>query len=92
MLGEDEEKEQQGNAEHESVSVVGEDEVEVSLNTLSHSINPRIFQIMARHGIEALEVVIDNGSDNYFIQEALVDKLGLKCEKATRFQMYMDNG
>ena len=92
MLGEDEEKEQQGDAEHESVSVMGEDEMEVILNTLSHSVNPRIFRIMEKHGTKALVVLIDTGSNNNFIQEALVDRLGLKYERATRFQVYMGNG
>ena len=92
MLGEDEEKEQQGDAEHESVSVMGEDEMEVILNTLSHSVNPRIFRIMAKHGTKALVALIDTGSNNNFIQEALVDRLGLKYERATRFQVYMGNG
>ena len=80
-----------GNPGYESVSVMGEDEMEVVLNTLSHSVNPRIFRIMANHGTKALVVLIDTGSNNNFIQETLVDRLRLKYERATRFQVYMGN-
>lgn len=52
---------------------------EVSLNTFSNANNLRIFQILAKHGAQTIEVLIDIGSNNNFIQEALVEKLGLKC-------------
>ncbi|XP_062109432.1 uncharacterized protein LOC133820560 [Humulus lupulus] len=67
-------------------------EEEVSLNSLSNSLNPRIFRIMAHHGSETLEVLIDTGSNNNFIQEALVAKLRLQCEDTKRFRVYMGNG
>ncbi|XP_062080683.1 uncharacterized protein LOC133785470 [Humulus lupulus] len=65
---------------------------EVSLNSLSNSTNPRIFRIIAQHGTEPLEVLIDTGSNNNFIQEALAARLGLACEDTKRFKVYMGNG
>lgn len=67
-------------------------EEEVSLNSLSNSMNPRIFRIMAQHGTEKLEVLIDTGSHNNFIQEALVSQLQLQSEETKRFKVYMGNG
>lgn len=67
-------------------------EDEVSLNSLSNSMNPRIFRIMAQHGKETLEVLIDTGSHNNFIQEALVSELQLTWEDTKRFKVYMGNG
>lgn len=46
---------------------------------------------MAKHGHEDLEVLIDTGSNNNFIQEALVGKLGLSCKEAKKFKVYMGN-
>lgn len=46
---------------------------------------------MAQHCAEKLEVLIDDGSNNNFIQEALVGRLGLKWEAAKRFKVYMGN-
>lgn len=54
--------------------------------------NPQIFHILARHGTEPWEVLIDTGSNNNFIQEALVEKLGLAWEETKRFKVYMGNG
>ncbi|XP_062104440.1 uncharacterized protein LOC133815643 [Humulus lupulus] len=76
----------------ESHEEVEETEEEVSLNSLSNSMNPRIFRIMATHGSEAVEVLIDTGSHNNFIQEALVTQLHLECEDTKRFKVYMGNG
>jgi hypothetical protein len=39
-----------------------------------------------------LGVLIDTGSNNNFIREALVDKLGLSWVDAKRFKVYMGNG
>ncbi|XP_062109866.1 uncharacterized protein LOC133821735 [Humulus lupulus] len=76
----------------ESHEEAEETEEEVSLNSLSNSMNPRIFRIMATHGSEAVEVLIDTGSHNNFIQEALVTQLHLECEDTKRFKVYMGNG
>ena len=50
---------------------------EVCLNAFSNVANPRIFWIIAQHGSKSLEVLIDTGSNNNFIQEALAARLGL---------------
>ncbi|XP_062075982.1 uncharacterized protein LOC133780122 [Humulus lupulus] len=67
-------------------------EDEVSLNSLSNPLNPRIFIIMAQHGSEQLEVLIDTGSNNNFIQESLAAQLRLQWEETKRFKVYMGNG
>lgn len=38
-----------------------------------------------------MRILIGTGSNNNFIQEALVEKLGLVCEEAKRFRVYMGN-
>lgn len=68
-----------------------EEEIEIILHALSNSVNLQFFCIMARHGIEDLEVLIDTGSNNNFIQHALVEKLGLGYEETKRFKVYMGN-
>ncbi|XP_030479409.2 uncharacterized protein LOC115696659 [Cannabis sativa] len=65
---------------------------EVSLNSLANSTDPKIFRIQAFHGKEQLEVLIDTGSNNNFIQEALAARLGLTCVETKRFKVYMGNG
>lgn len=65
---------------------------EVSLNALSNANNPRIFRIVAQHGAEALEVLIDTGSNNNFIQESLATRLGLPQSETKKFKVYMGNG
>ena len=47
---------------------------EVSLNALSNASNPHIFRIIAKHRVEALDVLIDTGSNNNVIQEALATR------------------
>ncbi|XP_060967566.1 uncharacterized protein LOC115704201 [Cannabis sativa] len=89
----------QGDEEEDDETVMGGDIVtdqeeslaeEGSLNSLSNAVNPRIFRITAYHGKEPLEVLIDTGSNNNFIQEALAARLGLNCEETKRFKVYMD--
>ncbi|KAM6583243.1 hypothetical protein CsatB_010245 [Cannabis sativa] len=91
----------QGDEEEDDETVMGGDIVtdqeeslaeEGSLNSLSNAANPRIFRITAYHGKEPLEVLIDTGSNNNFIQEALAARLGLNCEETKRFKVYMGNG
>ena len=65
---------------------------EVSLHSLSNSMNPRIFRIMASHGSETVEVLIDTGSNNNFIQETLMNQLKFPYEETKRFKVYMGNG
>ncbi|XP_060969922.1 uncharacterized protein LOC133037114 [Cannabis sativa] len=67
-------------------------EEEVSLNSLSNSLNPRIFRITAKHGNESLEVLVDTSSNNNFIQESLATQLNLPWEETKRFKVYMGNG
>ena len=50
-------------------------EEEVSLNSLSNSLNPRIFRIRTKQGAESLEVLIDTGINNNFNKEMLAEKL-----------------
>lgn len=47
---------------------------------------------MAKHNKESLEALIDTGSNNNFIQEALVEQLGLCWVETRRFRVYMGNG
>lgn len=42
---------------------------------------------MARNIVNSLEVLMDIGSNNNFIQEALVEKLGLRNEPSKRFKV-----
>ena len=65
---------------------------EVSLNALSNTTNPRIFRIVAQHASESLEVLIDTGSNNNFVQEALAQRLGLQMAETKKFKVYMGNG
>ncbi|XP_030479163.2 uncharacterized protein LOC115696402 [Cannabis sativa] len=65
---------------------------EVSLNALSNASNPRIFRIIAKHRAEDLEVLIDMGSNNNFIQEALATRLALPRSETKKFKVYMGNG
>ncbi|XP_062092349.1 uncharacterized protein LOC133798158 [Humulus lupulus] len=65
---------------------------EVSLNALSNSANPRIFRIQAKQGEEKLEVLIDIGSNNNFIQESLATQLRFPWEETKWFKVYMGNG
>lgn len=67
-------------------------EEEVSLNSLSNPLNPRIFRIMASHKAEAVEVLIDTGSNNNFIQESLANQLKFPWEETKRFKVYMGSG
>ncbi|XP_062114581.1 uncharacterized protein LOC133825687 [Humulus lupulus] len=46
----------------------------------------------ATHGKETLEVLVDTGSNNNFIQESLAAQLKLPCEDTRRFKVYMGNG
>lgn len=68
------------------------DEQEVSLHSLTNTSSPQIFRIFAVCGKQAVEVLIDTGSHSSFIQETLVDRLGLENEPSNRFKVYMGNG
>lgn len=92
MCGEEGSEDKQDNGGSEEEDAATEEELEVSFNTFSNSLNPQIFRIMAYHGLEKLEVLIDTGSNNNFIQEALVARLGLKWETAKLFKVYIGNG
>ncbi|XP_073152993.1 uncharacterized protein [Henckelia pumila] len=69
-----------------------DEETEVSLHTLTNTPNPRIFRITATHHQEPVEVLIDTGSHNNFIQEGLVNLLGIPSSTTKRFRVYMGNG
>lgn len=92
MCGEEEQWEVQEETGGQAVNGAVEEEMEVSLNAFSNSINPHVYRIPARVGKEALEVLIDTGSNNNFIQESLVEKLALSWKEAKRFRVYMGNG
>ncbi|XP_024024277.1 uncharacterized protein LOC112092413 [Morus notabilis] len=92
MIGEEEDDGHADEDRQSPDSATEEVDIEVSLNTLSNSVNPRIFRISAKQGTETLEVLVDTGSNNNFIQEALVEKLGLSCEGSKKFKVYMGNG
>ncbi|XP_062102862.1 uncharacterized protein LOC133813740 [Humulus lupulus] len=68
-----------------------EDEEEESLNAFSNSTNPQIFCILGNHGRESLDVLIDTGSNNNFIQDNLAEKLHLSWEATKAFKVYMGN-
>lgn len=63
-----------------------EETPEVNLHSLTNPMNPRIFRILAKHKTEILEVLIDTGINYNFIQEGLVQKLGLTTETAKHFK------
>ncbi|CAI9757982.1 unnamed protein product [Fraxinus pennsylvanica] len=92
MFGSEEGEGESEDSGSEKNDTAEEEELEVSLNTLANSVNPRIFRIMAKHRIESWEVLIDTGSNNNFIQEALVEKMGLNWEETRQFKVYMGNG
>jgi hypothetical protein len=85
------EEEQESNATQNLSDNIEEEELEVSLNTFSNSVNPHIFCTSAKVENKVLEVLIDTGSNNNFIREAWVDKLGLSWVEAKRFKVYMGN-
>ncbi|XP_062118810.1 uncharacterized protein LOC133832489 [Humulus lupulus] len=63
---------------------------EVSLHTLAT--NPKNFRLMATHGLNQLEVLIDTGINMNFIQEDLAIKLSLPHEDTKCFWVYMGSG
>ncbi|XP_062118280.1 uncharacterized protein LOC133831890 [Humulus lupulus] len=91
-LDEEDDRELPAVGEQEPIEVEDSLGEEVSLNALSNSTNPRIFRLRANHGKESLEVLIDTGSNNNFIQESLANRLGLRCEDTKCFKVYMGNG
>ena len=52
----------------------------------------RIFRLAASYRDHSVEVLVNVGSHNNFIQEGLVDQLGLQPVTAPRFRVYMGNG
>ena len=54
-------------------------EPKVSLPALTNAYNLWIFCLVATYQEHSVEVLIDTSSHNNFIQEGLVDKLGLQC-------------
>ena len=79
--------------ENKRISLVeSEIETEVSLHTLTNVSNPWIFHFTATYHDHSIEVLIDTGSHNNFIQEGLVEKLGLASVHAKQFRVYMGNG
>ena len=62
MCGEEGDAEEQEDTELAKVENCGEEEIEVSLNNLSNSVNPLIFRIIAKHGMETVEVLLDTRS------------------------------
>lgn len=92
MCGGEEQENGTEDADKGGEDVSAEEEVEVSLNAFSNSVNPHVYRIPAKIGKEALEVLIDTGSNNNFIQETLVEKLALTWKEAKRFKVYMGNG
>ena len=67
-------------------------EPEVSLHALTNASNLQIFHLATSYRDHSVEVLIDTGSHNNFIQEGLVDQLGLQLVSASRFCVYMGNG
>ena len=59
MCGEEGEAEEQEGTELAKVDNCDEEEIEVSVNNLSNSVNPRMFRIIAKHGMETVEVLLD---------------------------------
>ncbi|XP_073153488.1 uncharacterized protein [Henckelia pumila] len=69
-----------------------EEDPEVTLHTLTSASNPRIFRITAAFQSAPIEVLIDTGSHNNFIQEGLVERLGIPSNASRHFRVYMGNG
>ena len=67
-------------------------EPEVRRHALTNASNLWIFCLATTYREHFIEVLIDRGSHNNFIQEGLVDKLGLQCVPAQRFLVYIGNG
>ena len=65
-------------------------EPEVSLYALTNASNLKIFRLAASYRDHSVEVLIDIGSHNNFIQEGLVDQLGLQLVSAPRFRVYKE--
>ena len=65
-------------------------EPEVSLYALTNASNLKIFRLAASYRDHSVEVLIDIGSHNNFIQEGLVDQLGLQLVSAPRFCVYKE--
>ncbi|XP_060969861.1 uncharacterized protein LOC133037067 [Cannabis sativa] len=91
LCAQDEEENEPG-LDHLGSEMEDTTEEEVSLHSLSNSMNPRIFRLMAYHGSETVEVLVDTGSNNNFIQETLAEQLKLPYEETKRFKVYMGNG
>ena len=54
MCGEEGDAEEQEDTELAKVDNCDEEEIEVSVNNLSNSVNPRMFWIIAKHGMETV--------------------------------------
>ena len=67
--------------------VESEPEIEVSLHILTNALNPQIFHLTVTYQDHFIEVLIDMGNHNNFIQEGLVKKLGLSSVPAKRFRV-----
>ncbi|XP_073134566.1 uncharacterized protein [Henckelia pumila] len=65
---------------------------EVSLHTLTSSATPRIFRITANFQQIPVKVLIDTGSHNNFLQEGLIERLGMVVTESRRLRVYMGNG
>ena len=65
-------------------------EIEVNLHALTNASNLQIFYLAASYRDHSVEALIDTGSHNNFIQEGLVDQLGLQLVTAPRFRVYME--
>lgn len=78
--------------EEPNKSILDEGEIEVSLHALTSASNPRVFRITGHHRHIPVEILIDTESHNNFVQEGLLDKLGIACMAAKRFRVYMGNG
>ena len=81
--------------DNENVLAIEEEIVsnqEVRLHAFTNNSDPRIFYIAATYKENSLEVLIDTGSHNNFIQEGLVDRLSLLSVRVPKFRVYMGNG
>lgn len=65
--------------------------IEISMRAFSGSFNPRKIRLMGWVQGQTLSVLVDSGSTHYFIQEAVVERLGFTVEALPVFKVFIDN-
>ncbi|GKA99787.1 transposon ty3-G gag-pol polyprotein [Tanacetum coccineum] len=69
----------------------GDSHVEISFHAISGSINPQTLRLPGKINNKEVVVLIDGGSTHNFVDQALVDRLGLVVEKDTPLKVVVGN-